>query len=130
MIKKNKNNANGKELSILPLKEETKVTLDRYAIIQNGGKQYFVLEGKTVMLEKIDAQPGEQVTFSDVLFKRINAEECFVGQPYLDTPITGTIVKHMRGDKIIVFKFKRRKKYRKKQGHRQAHTIVRIGSIA
>jgi large subunit ribosomal protein L21 len=126
-MKKAENNI--KNVSILPLKKETQIVLDRYAIIETGGKQYFALEGKTIQIEKLNEQPGEQVVFSTVLFKRIDSQNCIVGTPYVDTPVTGTIVKHLRGDKIVVFKFKRRKKYRKKQGHRQSYTVIRINSI-
>ena len=126
---KNIDNNNKKDISILPLKKEATIVLDRYAIIETGGKQYFALEGKTVMIEKLPQQAGETVVFSTVLFKRENSETCQVGNPYIATPVTGTVLKHLRGDKIIVFKFKRRKKYRKKQGHRQSYTVIRITSI-
>jgi large subunit ribosomal protein L21 len=122
----NKNNEN---VFILPLKKEAQTVLDRYAIIETGGKQYFALEGKTIMIEKLPQEPGEVIVFSSVLFKRENKEKCEVGNPYVTTPVTGVVIKHLRGDKIIVFKFKRRKKYRKKQGHRQSYTVVRITSI-
>jgi large subunit ribosomal protein L21 len=122
-------NKNREHVSILPLKKEAQTVLDRYAIIETGGKQYFALEGKTIMIEKLAQEPGDVVVFSNVLFKRENLEKCEIGNPYLKTPVTGTIIKHLRGDKIIVFKFKRRKKYRKKQGHRQSYTVVRITAI-
>lgn len=115
-------------VSSLPLKKNAEVVLEKYAIIQTGGKQYFALENKTIMIEKIDGGQGDSVTFNEVLFKR-NEGVCYLGTPFLPEPITATIVKHLRGDKIIVFKFKRRKKYRKKQGHRQPYTVVRIGQI-
>jgi large subunit ribosomal protein L21 len=122
----NKNNQN---VLILPLKKEAQTVLDRYAIIETGGKQYFALEGKTIMIEKLPQEAGEVIKFSKVLFKRENKEKCEIGNPYINSEVTGTIIKHLRGDKIIVFKFKRRKKYRKKQGHRQSYTVVRITSI-
>lgn len=122
-------NKNQENIAILPLKKEAQTTLDRYAIIETGGKQYFVLEGKTVMVEKLPQQQGEEVIFTSVLFKRENSQSCEIGNPYVATPVKGTIVKHLRGDKIIVFKFKRRKKYRKKQGHRQSYTVIRIVAI-
>jgi large subunit ribosomal protein L21 len=126
---KNVGNKNQEAISILPLKKETQIILDRYAIIETGGKQYFALEGKTIMIEKLPQQPGEVVNFSTVLFKRENSESCHIGAPYLSTPVIATVIKHIRGDKIIVFKFKRRKKYRKKQGHRQSYTVIRINTI-
>ena len=104
-------------------------TLDKYAIIQTGGKQYFVLEGKTIAIEKIEGVAGNEVIFNEVLLKRTNLESCEIGQPFLKEPIKAVIVKQIKGPKIIVFKFRRREKYRRKKGHRQNYTVVRIGSI-
>jgi large subunit ribosomal protein L21 len=115
-------------VSSLPLKKDAEMVLEKYAIIQTGGKQYFALENKTIMIEKIEGSNGDAVVFNEVLFKRVDGV-CKLGTPFLNEPINAIIVKHLRGDKIIVFKFKRRKKYRKKQGHRQSYTVVRIGSI-
>lgn len=115
-------------VSSLPLKKNAEMVLEKYAIIQTGGKQYFALENKTIMIEKIDGDQGDSVAFNEVLFKRTEGT-CYLGTPFLAEPIIATIVKHLRGDKIIVFKFKRRKKYRKKQGHRQSYTVVRIGEF-
>jgi len=118
-----------KNIPFVPLKDGSVVALERYAVIQTGGKQYFAVEGKTLAIEKIEGVEGDDIFFDEVLLRRINAQECQIGQPFLDGSVKATIVKQMRGKKIIVFKFKRRKKYRKKQGHRQLHTIVRIISI-
>lgn len=128
-LKKTKVISDTAPLTVLPLKNDAQVILEKYAIIQTGGKQYFALENKTIMIEKLDGEVNDEVIFTEVLFKRINAEVCSVGKPFLAEPIKGTIIKHIRGDKIVVFKFKRRKKYRKKQGHRQSYTIVRIQEI-
>lgn len=103
--------------------------LDRYSIFQTGGKQYQALEGKTIAIEKLDAKEGEQVTFNEVLLRKTGPKKVEIGQPFLDVPVKAVIVKHIKGPKVIVFKFKRRKKYRRKQGHRQPHTIIRIESI-
>lgn len=100
-----------------------------YAIFQTGGKQYFAVTGKTIEIETIDGEIGTQVTFGDVLFKKDDAGKYHVGQPFLPTPITAEIIKNIRGPKLIVFKFKRRKKSRVKQGHRQNHTIIRVLSF-
>lgn len=101
----------------------------RYAIIANGGKQYQVVEGKTVALELLTGNPGDTVTFDHVLFRK-TAEGVFeIGQPHLSSVVTGTIVKHIKEKKLIVFRFKRRKKVRVKRGHRQQGTVVRITSI-
>lgn len=104
-------------------------TYDRYAIFQTGGKQYQALEGKTVAVEKIEGEAGDQISFDQVLFRKQADEKFEVGKPYLETPIKATIVKQMRGPKLIAFRFKRRKKVRVKQGHRQELTVIRIDSI-
>jgi large subunit ribosomal protein L21 len=101
----------------------------RYAIIQTGGKQYQAIEGKTVAIEKLDAAVGEPVLFTEVLMRRLDDGTVEVGHPYLETPVKASIVKHLRGPKLIAFKFKRRKKYHRKQGHRQPITVVRIESL-
>ncbi|MBN2267559.1 MAG: 50S ribosomal protein L21 [Candidatus Babeliaceae bacterium] len=105
------------------------VAPERYAIFQTGGKQYQAIEGKTVAIELLDSEAGSEVVFSDVLLRRLNEGAVEVGQPFLETPIKAVILKHDKGPKITVFKFKRRKKYRCKTGHRQPMTVVRIVSI-
>ena len=102
---------------------------DRYAIFKSGGKQYQGIEGKTVAIEKIDGEAGTSLQFNEVLLRKTGVDAVEVGTPYLATPLTASIVKQMKGPKITVFKFKRRKKYRKKIGHRQSLTIIRIETI-
>lgn len=102
---------------------------DRYAIFQTGGKQYQAIEGKTIAVEKIDGLPGTALEFSDVLLLKTAPNNIKVGQPLVGTTIKASIVKQMRLPKVIVFKFKRRKKSRVKRGHRQPQTIIRIESI-
>ena len=111
--------------------EQTKETasMDRYAIIQTGGKQYQAREGKTLGIEKLDIKEGESVTFDKVLLRKTGADAVEVGTPFLEAPVKAKVVKHIRGPKLIVFKFKRRKKYMRKKGHRQPITVVRIESI-
>lgn len=108
-------------------------TAESYAIIQTGGKQYQAVAGKTIAIEKLNIEAGENVTFNEVLLRKTmgadSKEVIEVGQPFVKTPVTATIVKHIRGPKIIVFHFKRRKKYKRKTGHRQPYTIVRITAI-
>ena len=104
-------------------------TLSRYAIIETGGKQYQALEGKTLGIEKLDVKEGDAVTFDRVLLRKTAEGECEIGTPFLKNPVKGTVLKHIRGPKVIVFKFKRRKKYMRKKGHRQPITVVRIESI-
>jgi large subunit ribosomal protein L21 len=100
-----------------------------YAIIRTGGKQYRVEPGKTIRVPSLLGDAGTQVTFSDVL---LGADDDGVrtGAPTLKgAEVTGEIVRQGRGDKIVVFKMKRRKNYARKQGHRQGFTEVRIDDI-
>jgi large subunit ribosomal protein L21 len=102
---------------------------ETYAIFKSGGKQYQALLGKTVALEQLEGNVGDTITFTEVLFRKENASTVEFGTPFLTKPVTATIVKHMKGPKIIIFRFKRRKKSRVKKGHRQPMTIVRIETI-
>ena len=98
-----------------------------YAVIEAGGKQYRVQEGDVITVEKIKAEVGEPVTFNTLL---ISAEgEVKVGAPYLNEVVTGTVVEHGKGQKVIIFKYKAKKDYRKKQGHRQPYTMVKIEAL-
>jgi len=105
------------------------VVFDRYAIFQTGGKQYQAIEGKTVAIEKLNAEVGDMVTFDDVLLRKPKAGSVQIGQPFVTTAVKARVIKQGKGKKVTVFKFKRRKMYRKKTGHRQLFTIVRIESI-
>ncbi len=105
------------------------ITPEQYAIFKTGGKQYQAIQGKTVAVEKLEGQAGDSVEFKDVLFRKTGQESFEIGQPTLEVPIKATIVKHDLGPKIVVFKFKRRKKVRVKKGHRQPMTIIRIESV-
>jgi len=100
-----------------------------YAVVRTGGKQYRVAEGETFRFEKLPGGIGETVTFDDVLLYA-GEEELEVGQPTLDhIAVEGRIVEQGKSKKIIVFKYKRRKRYRRRQGHRQQFTAVRIERI-
>ena len=100
-----------------------------YAIFRAGGHQYRADEGATVRIPVITAEIGETVTFDDVLLAA-DGEDVKVGEPKLaGAKIKAEVVKHGRGRKVIVFKRKRRKNYRRKQGHRQGFTEVRIKDI-
>ncbi|MCL4361186.1 50S ribosomal protein L21 [Candidatus Dependentiae bacterium] len=114
-----------------PKQKSDKVTaaFEKYAIIQTGGKQYQALEGKTIAIEKLDAKAGDNVEFKEVLLRKLGDDQVEIGQPYLKTAVKAKVVKQMKGPKLIAFKFKRRKKYARKIGHRQAITVVRIESI-
>lgn len=99
-----------------------------YAIIETGGKQLKVEEGQTIYIEKLDAEEGETVTFDKVLF--VGGDNMKVGSPLVEgATVTGKVEKQGRGKKIIVFKYKPKKNYRKKQGHRQPYTKVVIEKI-
>ena len=101
-----------------------------YAIIRSGGKQYRVSEGDLVDIERLDGPVGQQVKFDDVLAVSSEDEVKF-GEPILSAAkVLGTITEHGKSKKVLVFKFKRRKMYRRKQGHRQLFTRVRIDEIA
>lgn len=100
-----------------------------YAVVNTGGKQYKVQEGDLLRVEKLAGEVGSEVSFDKVLLFS-DGEKLTVGQPLLDNvAVSGQIVEQGKGKKIIVFKYKRRKTYRKKQGHRQQYTTVKIASI-
>lgn len=95
------------------------------AIFVTGGKQYYVSEGDSIFVEKIDAEVGSEVEFTDVLFA-----DGKVGTPNVSgAKVVCTVEKHGKDKKIIVFKFKSKKKYRKKQGHRQPYTKLVVKKI-
>jgi len=100
-----------------------------YAVVAAGGKQYKVREGETLRVEKIRGDVGSAVAFDKVLMYS-DGETVNIGQPVLENvAVTGHIVEQGKAKKIIVFKYKRRKRYRRKQGHRQQFTAVKIDSI-
>lgn len=100
-----------------------------YAIIETGGKQYRVQEGDVLFIEKIEAAAGETIEFDKVLAVSNNGN-LSVGAPYVDgAKVSATVVEQGKGKKIIVFKYKAKKDYRKKQGHRQPYTKVKIEKI-
>ena len=100
-----------------------------YAIIESCGKQYKVAEGDVVFFEKLDAEEGKKVTFDNVIL--VSEEgKVQIGNPYVKgVKVEGKVVSHGKGKKIIVFKMKPKKNYRRKQGHRQPYTKVEITSI-
>ena len=100
-----------------------------YAIIETGGKQYQVQPRQTVEVELLDAQPGQEVNLGRVL-ALCHEDVLTVGKPEVDgAQVMGRVLGERRGEKIIVYKFKRRKKYRRKTGHRQHYTAVEIEKI-
>lgn len=100
-----------------------------YAIIQSGGKQYRVAEGDLVRVERLAGEVGDVVSFNDVLVLS-NDEGLKLGTPTLsDARVVGRITDQGKGDKVLVFKFKKRKMFRRKRGHRQLFTGVKIDKI-
>jgi large subunit ribosomal protein L21 len=100
-----------------------------YAIIRTGGKQFRAEPGSTIKVPSLDAAVGEAITFDDVLLAATD-DGVQVGAPTVaGAAVTGEVVEHGKGKKVIVFKWKRRKNYRRKQGHRQGFTAVRIDEI-
>jgi len=101
-----------------------------YAVFQSGGKQHRVSEGQVIRLEKLEVETGAQIVFDKVLMVA-NGENIQVGAPFVEgATVKAEIVEHGRGDKIKIVKFRRRKHYRKQQGHRQWFTDVKITVIA
>ena len=99
------------------------------AIIQTGGKQYRVAEGDTIRVEKLVGDVGSKVEFNDILM--VGGEKVEVGKPHVGgAKVTAEIVAQDLAKKIIVFKMKRRKNYRRKAGHRQPYTALKIVEIA
>ena len=101
-----------------------------YAVIQTGGKQYRVSEGDTLRVEKLGADEGSEVGLEKVLMVA-DGDDIRVGTPYLDGgKVTATVKSHGRGKKVKIVKFKRRKQYLKRQGHRQWYTELEITGIS
>jgi len=99
-----------------------------YAIIEAGGKQLKVVEGQEVVVEKVAADTEETVTFDKVLF--VGGDDVKVGAPYVEgATVTAKVAEHGRGKKITVIKFKAKKNYSRKQGHRQPYTKLVIDKI-
>ena len=100
-----------------------------YAVIETGGKQYRVEPKKVLTVEKLDADVGSQLGIETVL--AVRTESGFkVGNPYVEgAKVIATVLEHGKGDKVVVFKYKPKKNYKKKQGHRQPFTRIRIDEI-
>jgi large subunit ribosomal protein L21 len=101
-----------------------------YAVIATGGKQYRVQEGQTLRVEKLAVEPGATVTFDEVLLLGGGAE-VQVGAPTVrGAKVTAEVVENGRGEKLLIYKYRRRKGYRRKTGHRQSFTAVKITGIS
>ncbi len=100
-----------------------------FAVFKSGGKQFRAEPGFTIQVPSIEAEPGETVTFEDVLLAS-DGSDVKVGTPIVDgAKVTAEVIRQGRTDKIIVFKRKRRKGYRKKNGHRQGFTEIRVSEV-
>lgn len=100
-----------------------------YAIIKTGGKQYRVSEGDVLNIEKLDVEAGNEVVFEEVLTV-VADSDVKIGKPVVEgAKVTAKVVEHGKGEKILVFKYKAKSNYRKRQGHRQPFTTVEISKI-
>ena len=99
------------------------------AVIKTGGKQYLVSPGDKIKVEKLDKKEGEEVSFADVLLVEKN-KKIKIGNPKVKTAtVEAKILKHGKGDKLIIFKYKAKKRYKRKVGHRQSFTEIEILKI-
>jgi large subunit ribosomal protein L21 len=100
-----------------------------YAVIRSGGKQYRVSEGDVINVEKLEADLGSPVKFTDVLLVKAD-DKTYIGRPLVKgASVTGVLESQDKGDKILVFKYIKKKQYRRTRGHRQQHSAVRIEEI-
>jgi large subunit ribosomal protein L21 len=103
--------------------------MEQFAVIKTGGKQYLVAPGQKIKIEKIDLKENEKAVFDKVLLFQ-DKDKFLVGNPYLENvKVEGKVVKQGKAKKVIVFKFKRKNRYKKKAGHRQPYTEVEITKI-
>ncbi len=101
-----------------------------YAVIKAGGKEYKVSQGDIIQIEKINGEIGDRVELKNVLMISLG-EKIVVGQPYLENvTVIGEIVRHAKGKKILIYKMKKRKNYRRLKGHRQNYTYLKISDIS
>ena len=101
-----------------------------YAIIEACGKQYKVAQGDVVFFEKLDAEEGKKVKFDNVILVSENNGKVEIGNPYVKgAKVEGKVVSHGKAKKILVYKYKAKKNYRRTQGHRQPYTKVEITSV-
>jgi large subunit ribosomal protein L21 len=102
---------------------------DMQAVIETGGKQYRVSPGDTIQVETLAGEPGQEVEFDRVVAVFGDANELIAGEAVKQARVKGTIAGHGRGEKVLVFKFKRKKQYKRTIGHRQNYTSVTVGEI-
>jgi len=101
----------------------------KYAVIESGGKQYRAVEGATIEVDRLPVEAGQQVSLDTVLLL-VNEDTVSVGVPVLtDVSVKATVVEHTKGPKIVVFKYRPKKRIRVKTGHRQQYTCLKVESI-
>lgn len=101
-----------------------------YAVVKTGGKEYRISQGDLIRVEKMEGKAGDQVTMKDVLMVS-HEGQIQVGNPLLaHAVITGEIVQQVKGKKVLTYKMKRRKNYRRTKGHRQTYTYIRVNEIS
>ncbi len=100
-----------------------------FAIVEIAGQQFKVEEGQEVFVHHLDAEQGDNVTFDNVLLVDRDGEASIGAPTVAGISVGATVVEHQKGDKVIIFKMKRRKGYRKKNGHRQSFTKIKVDSI-
>ena len=101
----------------------------KYAIVENGGKQYRAAEGATIEVDRMDAEVGQEIKLGSVLLL-VDGDEVAVGAPLVGgARVNATVVEHVKGPKIVVFRYRAKKRYRVKTGHRQQYTRLQVQSI-
>lgn len=104
--------------------------MEKIAVIKTGGKQYLVKEGDVLLIEKLEGQPQDKITFSEVLlWADLDKEKVEIGSPFLKISVEAEILAQKKGKKIEVVKYKPKTRYHKKQGHRQLQTEIKIIGI-
>ena len=102
-----------------------------YAIVKTGGKQYKVAPGDIIKLEKLSGDEGQSIEFNEILMVSDDKDQVKIGKPFVEgAKVTAEVVEHGRLKKVEILKFKRRKQYMKRMGHRQSFTAVKITEIA
>ena len=101
----------------------------KYAIVESGGKQYRAIEGSTIEVDRMEIEVGQQVDLGSVLFL-VDGDDISVGAPLVGgAHVSATVVEHVKGPKIVVFRYRPKKRYRVKTGHRQQYTRLQVNSI-
>ncbi len=101
-----------------------------YAVFETGGKQHKVTQGEIIRVEKLDADPGSEIVFAHVMMVKTD-DNTMIGRPYVENAsVKAEVIEQGKDKKVIVFKYKRKKNYQRKKGHRQRYTAIRITDIA